>query len=68
MVKGGGGRGGDASLPGHSRVSCRIRPLAHLILRSFFIWSLACEHERRRKGRDEDEEGLGAARPGGAIL
>eukprot|EP00962_Isochrysis_galbana_P018684 scaffold5386_cov98-Isochrysis_galbana.AAC.4 len=27
-VKGGGGKGGNASLPGDSRVSRRIRPLA----------------------------------------
>eukprot|EP00962_Isochrysis_galbana_P007170 scaffold1928_cov103-Isochrysis_galbana.AAC.5 len=33
MVKGGGGKGGDASPPEDSRVSCRIRPLAHLILK-----------------------------------
>eukprot|EP00962_Isochrysis_galbana_P009034 scaffold2507_cov122-Isochrysis_galbana.AAC.25 len=34
-VKGGGGKGGDASPPEDSRVSCRIRPLAlaHLILK-----------------------------------
>eukprot|EP00962_Isochrysis_galbana_P032662 scaffold10785_cov114-Isochrysis_galbana.AAC.8 len=33
MVKGGGGgRGGNASLPGDSKVSRRIRPLALLIL------------------------------------
>jgi len=37
-VKGGGGKGGDASPPedSSSRVSCRIRPLAHLILNFFF--------------------------------
>eukprot|EP00962_Isochrysis_galbana_P008767 scaffold2441_cov121-Isochrysis_galbana.AAC.9 len=32
-VKGGGERGGNASLPGDSRVSRRIRPLALLILK-----------------------------------
>eukprot|EP00962_Isochrysis_galbana_P044663 scaffold17390_cov104-Isochrysis_galbana.AAC.7 len=40
--KGRGERGGDASLPGDlvdSRVSCRIRPLAHLILNFFVLRS-----------------------------
>eukprot|EP00962_Isochrysis_galbana_P022124 scaffold6568_cov126-Isochrysis_galbana.AAC.5 len=34
-----GERGGDASLPedSNSRVSCRIRPLAHLILKKKFF-------------------------------
>eukprot|EP00962_Isochrysis_galbana_P011717 scaffold3300_cov97-Isochrysis_galbana.AAC.5 len=36
MVKGGGERGGNASLPGESKVSRRIRPLALLILNFFF--------------------------------
>eukprot|EP00962_Isochrysis_galbana_P048969 scaffold20590_cov107-Isochrysis_galbana.AAC.2 len=34
-VKGGGGKGGKASLPGDSRVSRRIRPLALLIFKFF---------------------------------
>eukprot|EP00962_Isochrysis_galbana_P050128 scaffold21571_cov120-Isochrysis_galbana.AAC.5 len=36
-VKGGGGKGGNASLPGDSRVSRRIRPLALLILKKNFL-------------------------------
>eukprot|EP00962_Isochrysis_galbana_P028464 scaffold8997_cov116-Isochrysis_galbana.AAC.1 len=34
-VKGGGGKGGNASLPGDSRVSRRFRPLALLIFKNF---------------------------------
>eukprot|EP00962_Isochrysis_galbana_P044404 scaffold17217_cov134-Isochrysis_galbana.AAC.6 len=38
-VKGGGGKGGNASLPGDSRVSRRVRPLALLIFKKkiFFV-------------------------------
>eukprot|EP00962_Isochrysis_galbana_P053298 scaffold24739_cov97-Isochrysis_galbana.AAC.2 len=35
-VKGRGERGGNASLPGDSRVSRRVRPLALLIFKNFF--------------------------------
>eukprot|EP00962_Isochrysis_galbana_P018868 scaffold5475_cov127-Isochrysis_galbana.AAC.2 len=37
MVRGGGGKGGNASLPGDSRVSRRIRPLALLIFKKKFL-------------------------------